>query len=316
MSLRIRNLADEQVNEVCALFYRVFSVQVTPAAWRWKYAAEYLQGAINLVAYDADHELVGHAGAVILAGVDEGRPRAMVQICDVMVAGHRRGGLGSVAVYPALMRALRAEINARFPGAYAYGFPGERPFLLGERLGFYRRAYDISEMAMQALVLPKSFWHWPKPALREIAWDSSRKTSEALNRLWARLAPSAGSPAVVRGADYVFWRYAQHPTRRYTLLMQRHAWLDTAWWVVAAEGEALRIVDGLCAKQEREQALSVLADWAAQQGFMRLLCWHPESCATEAPGNTGIVAMQFVLGSDANEPMRKPRFMPGDLDVF
>lgn len=318
MALRIENLADEQVNEACALFAQVFAVHVTPEAWRWKYAAECLLGAINLVAYEADNALIGHVGAVVLAGVDEGHPRAMVQVCDVMVAGHRRGGVGSAAVYPALMRALRAEINARFPGAYAYGFPGKRPFLLGERLGFYQRAYDITEVVKPLPNVRKAFLGWPFWEVHALGWDALLLEADMFNRLWTREAASAGSPAAVRGAGYLHWRYAQHPTRRYTLLVLRRVWRNVAWWVLAAEGETLRVVDALGHEARSVRALELLGDWAAQQGFKRLFCWHPTQDETENATGIGIVAMQFALGSGASkdEPVRTPRFMPGDLDVF
>jgi len=316
MSLTIKSLADAQVDEACALFAQVFAVQVTPDAWRWKYAAEGLLGSINLVAYDTAGALIGHAGAVVLAGVDAGQPQAMVQICDVMVVAHRRGGAGEDAVYPALMRALREAINARFPCAYAYGFPGKRPFLLGERLGFYRRAYDITQAAVPLQGVRKTFFGWPFWRLHAEAWNTLPQKANRLNRLWLREAESVGSPAVVRDAAYLRWRYAQHPTRRYTLLVLRRAWREMAWWVVAAEGEGLRVVDALGHEARSLRALDLLGNWAAQQGFARLLCWHPELGAAEVATDTGIVAMQFALALDEVEPLRSPRFMPGDLDVF
>jgi hypothetical protein len=121
---------------------------------------------------------------------------------------------------------------------------------------------------------------------------------------------------VVRDAAYLRWRYAQHPARRYTLLVLRRAWRDVAWWVVAAEGESLRVVDALGHEAQSAGALELLGKWAAQQGFTRLLLWHPESGAAEEITDAGIVAMQFALALNEVEPLRSPRFMPGDLDVF
>lgn len=306
----IKDLPDEHIEAVCALFLQVFSVDVSPLVWRWKYHGTAQLGAINLVAYDAVGTLVGHAGAIVLPGVDQEQPRAMVQICDVMVASHRRGGAGGEAVYPALMRALRTAINARFPGAYAYGFPGKRPFLLGERLGFYQRAYDIVEQVIQPQVKSKPWWSLYSVHVLEqgaLAKDSAR-----LQRLWGASTKSNGAPVVVRDAAYVLWRYAQHPTRRYTVLVLRRAWRDLACWVVAVEGEALRVVDALGDAARSEHGLEALQAWAGQQGFTRLLCWH--SVTNAAQVDFGIVAGQFALGT--GEVLRIPSFMPGDLDIF
>ncbi len=306
----IKDLPDEQIDAACALFLQVFSVEISPVMWRWKYQGRAQLGAINLVAYDAEGALVGHAGAVVLPGVDQGQPRAMVQICDVMVAAHHRGGKGDKAVYPALMRAMRAAINARFAGAYAYGFPGARPFLLGERLGFYRRAYEIAEQTITPLSVSAPWWSLNR--IDVLGQETLPLHSARLQKLWQYTAKSTLSPTVVRDAAYVIWRYAQHPARRYTLLMLRSGWRDAAWWMVAHEGETLRVVDALGHKARSASALKLLAVWASGQGYVRLLGWRLAISLSET--NTGIVAMQFAL--DDIEAVREPCFMPGDLDIF
>ena len=306
----IKDLPDEHIDAACALFLQVFSVDVSPAMWRWKYHGSAQLGAINLVAYDAQGELVGHAGAIVLPGVDQGQLRAMVQICDVMVAAHHRGGKGDKAVYPALMHAMRAAINARFIGAYAYGFPGERPFLLGERLGFYRRAYDIGEQVISPLPLSTPWWSLSR--IDVLPQDALLRHSMRLQKIWQHSAKNASSPMVIRDAAYVIWRYAQHPVRRYALLILRENWRDVAWWVVAHEGETLRVVDALGQRARSAYALGLLATWAGRQGHARLLCWRLEIDLPET--STGVVAMQFALGE--NEAIRDPCFMPGDLDIF
>ena len=306
----IKDLPDEHIEVACALFLQVFSVEVSPVMWRWKYQGTAQLGAINLVAYDADGALAGHAGAIVLPGVDQGQSRAMVQICDVMVAAHHRGGKGDKAVYPALMRAMRAAITARFAGAYAYGFPGKRPFLLGERLGFYRRAYEIGEQTIAPLSV--STPRWSLTRIDVLAQDTLPLHSARLQKLWQYTAKNTPSPTVVRDAAYVIWRYAQHPARRYALLMLRGVWRDVAWWIVAHEGETLRVVDALGHKARSASALKLLAAWASRQGYVRLLCWRLAMSLPET--STGIVAMQFALNDI--EAIRDPCFMPGDLDIF
>lgn len=312
--MRIKDLPDTDIEAACALFFNVFALDVSPSAWRWKYHGSALLGSINLVAYGLTGEMIGHAGAVVLPGIDQGGARPMVQICDVMVAAHRRGGAGDTAVYPALMRAMCEAINQRFPGAYAYGFPGKRPFLLGERLGFYRRAYDIQAQTIELVAKPHIVW--PPSAVRALDWGLLTRDPARFERIWTNEATSAGSPAVKRDTRYLLWRYAQHPSRSYKLLMLRRPWRDVAWWVVSSEGATLRVVDALGHEARSVVALKLLGNWAAQQGFTRLLCWHLAQGEIENATDTGIVAMQFVLGAAAIDPLRKPQFMPGDLDVF
>ena len=312
--MQIKDLPDGQIEEACALFHKVFAVQATPEAWRWKYHGTALLGSINLVAFDASEALVGHAGALVLPGMDAGAPRAMIQVCDVMVAAHRRGKGGAEAVYPALMRALREAIAMRFPGAYAYGFPGKRPFLLGERVGFYRRSYDITQVECEVLDARNAIWPWER--VQVLDWGGER--AAMLERLWVQHGAHAASPAVVRDAAYLQWRYAQHPTRRYTLLMFYQGWRVAGWWVVSVEGGRLRIVDALGRDLFSLSALRRLSAWAKAQGLAHVLSWKPVSSLAGRVTDTGIVAMQFVLSApgDPAESLRAPGFMPGDLDIF
>ena len=306
-TMHIHDLPPERIDAACALFAQVFAVHITPEVWRWKYHGTALLGAINLVAEDEQGAMIGHAGAVIMAGEDQHGARPMVQICDVMVAAHQRGKSGGQAVYPALMRAMRAAVLARYPQAYAYGFPGQRPFLLGQRLGFYQRVYNIKEHRLSLVALPTVAWF--SPSVRAMQWDKLAQHAIIIERL--SRASRTTEPQIRRDFAYLQGRYAQHPNKSYRLLWLHGLWRRLGAWVVLAEGDSLRVVDGI-GETSTPRALAALTQWAATQGFANLLHWFGQ--VDEGAGNdTGIVAMQFVLG---DEPLRAPKFLPGDLDIF
>ncbi len=317
MSLTISQLDADDVTEACTLFREVFSSPVDPHAWRWKYSGEAQLDAINLVAHDEAGRLIGHAGAVVLPGMDRGLARVMVQVCDVMVAAQQRGRTGDQAVYPALMRALRTAILQRFPQAYVYGFPGKRPFLLGQRLGFYHRISNIQEFALTAQIKTQMMpWGYLRN-VRVVAWDELQRLEANLRRLEQEVTSLDQEPRVVRDMRYLHWRYACHPTRKYILLVWQRLWSMHAAWVVCAEGEGLRVVDTLGLAAQTASATKHLADWAARQGYQYLLTWYPPDLEPLQARETGIVAMQFALkASDGKATLRHPRFSPSDLDIF
>lgn len=299
----ITDLSGTHVEDVCTLFSTVFGVGMSPEVWRWKYQGAAQIGSINLAAYDEKYGLVGHAGAIVLPGsFARGRAIAVAQVCDIMVAPLARGGLGRSEVYPKLMQAMKDSLASRYPGVYAYGFPGERPFRLGERLGFYWRIEGIAEFRLPAQRKSLSLW-----AVDSLDWGSRH-----IDRVAHRTALMRETPGVIRNEVYLGWRYRQCPDRGYTLLRLRRAFRSVGWVVVSGEGDVLRVVDGVFPGYDASSVTIALADWALHHRFRELVTWFkvPGADARE----TGIVATEFGV----HPPMGRhlPDFQPGDVDIF
>ncbi len=304
MRMQIELLREEDVPHACGLFEHVFGHHVSPDYWRWKYHGSHLLGCVNVIAKDTEGNLIGHAGAMVLPGsAKDGQSCPVAQVCDIMVAQAVRGGLGRDGIYPILIRTLQSALADKFPGIYAYGFPGERPFRLGERLGFYWRIRDIKEYRLQA-ALRDHFSLW---SVKSMNWNSPH-----INRLESLSVTLRSAPAALRNSAYLEWRYRDCPHRAYVLLGVHRAFRTVGWAVVAREGDALRIVDACLPGRPPSALVKAILEWAASQGFREVVTW------LETPGiqgaDTGIVATEFAVFPPLGR--FRPHFQPGDIDIF
>ena len=325
MTVTIGPLQPPEVPALCELFQRVFSVTLTPEVRHWKYEQGPRLGSVSLVARDATGALLGHVGALVFPGFCQGRPLPMAQVCDVMVAPSARGGVDAGGVYGRLMAALQAELAQAYPGVFAYGFAGIRPYKLGARMGLYRAVqpcrmgfYPAQGLLAQpgepgqaeAAAEPsrQARRQWPAPwamTARPLAWDAP-----ALGRLWQLLGPRFAGPLVQRTPAYLQWRYAGHPQRRYQAWALRR-WGLTQGWVVTRSlpDGSLCIVDSLLPKVVTARNLvALLARTAASIGS-----WDIE---TEASARLEPIMGCEVWVDRWHSDHISPHFQPGDTDVF
>lgn len=303
----VREVDGSSVEVLCALFGQVFHQDIGPEVWRWKYQDQALSGQVN-VALHKGERLLGHAGAVIMPGVFDGRPAPMAQICDVMLSPEARGGAGPHGAYAAFMAGLILALRRHIPEGMFYGFPGVRPFRLGERLGLYRgtgRIFEYRRPARRDIAR-----HWRLIALD---WDDAR-----IDRLWHARALRSGC-RLVRDRRYLGWRYARNPLREYRLLGVRAGLRLAGWVVVQRDGDALRIVDRLIDESDLGRVLNAVSGLAYSLGC-GLLAWWQGMAGAEPPAgacayDTGMIGV--VLPSSA--PVFAdcvPYWQPGDTDVL
>lgn len=309
MRLDILDLSADHTPQACDLFLSVFGHSITPEQWRWKYEQGPRLGSLNLVARDTQGQLVGHAGTTVFAGSLQGRTLPMAQVCDIMVLPEARGGLGPAGTYPRLVEALRQQLLARYPGVLAYGFPGTRPFKLGERMGYYRRLYDIRESTLGPGI---AVWSGRLKGWSVVPadWDAA-----SLDSAWSQLGASQPGPIVMRSADYLAWRYRDHPQHRYRLWTCRRWWRDAGWLVTRALPDGTEcVVDALLSHPaEASAAVAALSRVMAAQTRIAptIRTWMPLRQQAVTP----IVAMEFRV-QDWHADWPVPAFQPGDTDVY
>jgi hypothetical protein len=223
-----------------------------------------------------------------------GEERMTIQATDHMVDPPKRG---SVAGH--LFRHLMSswlDRNCRPDGVHfmAWGFPSRRDFSIGERYCEYERVGPVEPLvhtSVRAL------------ARRVAAFTASTLPAQdhELDELWSRCRATLPMTHD-RGASYLRWRYADHPTRDYRLLslrdergdlraatVMRAGGLadDTAllleWLVEPRDAEAERALLAAAGKQTLELSCGSLAVWLApwQPAWQRLsrLGFRPEPTA-------------------------------------
>ncbi|MCP5195257.1 MAG: GNAT family N-acetyltransferase [Gammaproteobacteria bacterium] len=306
--IRDYHLGDETA--ITALFNIVFGQTLTEAQWRWKYTGMDLAPPIARLAFKADGQLVGHAGAITLHGWRQGQSLPFFQICDVMVHPAARGHLGGRNLFARLFKELGDRLAGRWPDAFGYGFPGRRPFRLGE----YIRAYGRVEQALAMHRTARSKRLSPIYT-RPLTWDDPR-----LDRLWARLAPGFGL-ALIRDRAFLTWRYATNPFHTYDLLgFQVAGWL-LGWAVVRWAEDRLRVIDLLVPRRCLEPALRALDHLAAVGGVDDVEIWLPSSWRAAISGRlepTEVVVGNMIwrLPIPTTEVRETLYYTMGDLDIF
>lgn len=326
---------------VLRLFEAVFGHPMPAATWHWKYRCAPQGCALNLMAFDtADrHDPCGHVGCLILPGHWRGKPVRMAQLTDVMVHPRARGGMEASSVYSRLMHEmanrLRALDTAQTP-VFAYGFPGRTPSRLGQRMGLYQplridECQPVWAHDARAALPTRRATVWPSPSVVHLA-DTGQDLphGSAFDRCAQHLVTRAPQPLLHKGADYIRWRYLQHPQRQYRLWGVRRPWGSLLGWIVTSQASGAWIVD----------AHLPLA-WSEGQGWDRLvqsLCeatgearWHswrrgagagtPGQPSLIVPGEFRFSALTAVGGAAshaaaARRPSAAPNFHPGDTDVF
>lgn len=313
-TVTIRPQGDDDIPSVCDLFRRVFQVPMTERHWRWKYLEAPALSHVNMVAQDAQGRLVGHVGATVWSGSLGEQPLRLAHACDVMVCPSVRGGLGADSVYRRLMGALDAAVRKVGPHdwpLYLFGFPGQTPARLGERMGIYRRlgichATRLDGAAARPLL--RSWWRW---MVEPLPWDVALTQHDALCRSLPR-AP-ADTPVLFKDATYLRWRYAQHPDRTYQYWGLRRHWGRMRGWIVTRQQPGVPyVVDGaLPSGASAAQVLAALGEASGRWDWHTW--WGDTGLAAQA---TPIVAVEFSGCGQFHPQWRPPLFQPGDTDVF
>lgn len=315
---RLRECRPEDEPALLDLFLLVFGHRRSAREWQWKFVASRQlcaagDGAVaeSMVAVDERDEIVAHAGALTLPGWSFGGPIPIVQVCDVMVHPDHRGGVGRNNLFTLLLRELLERIRADLPRAFRYGFPGRRPYLLGDRARVYERMEIAVEMDVPSRVASR-FGLWKAGPL---TWEDPR-----LDRLWLRLRGQY-QLGLVRDGAYLRWRYADNPTHRYRLVGLWFLGRLSGWVVVrAADGVAL-LVDVLVPRWGCKAGLEVAATEGGGGSAGPARVWLPSAWRKGLgyPGReTPVVTASMCWGSAfaTDGASRALFYTMGDVDIF
>lgn len=327
----IRPLGRHELPLVCSLFESSFGHARSPAEWQWKFFDAPALGTVNLVAAGTDGLLIAHAGAMVFEGRLGDQPLRYAHACDVMVHPSARADLGPANVYRPLMHALDAALHAIGPAdwpLYTYGFPGERPARLGERLGLYRRlgVCQVRHYAPPPPPLRRGLarriadglarWVPPRWQATPLPWDDIDAAVTASRRVGAVAghphADPHAAPTLCKTTAYLRWRYARHPALRYQFWQLRARGGAGCGWLVTRPAPApALVVDGvLPAGLALSDALAALARASG------VSAWHTWLDGDLPAEPTPIIAVEFSARAAFHPDWPPPRFQPGDTDVF
>ncbi|HUO83922.1 MAG TPA: hypothetical protein VM534_02310, partial [Thermoanaerobaculia bacterium] len=181
------------------LFSRVFGDERPVEVWDWKYFRAPF-GAESWV-YESEGEIVAHAGGTIveLAGATPGA-RA-IQLVDFMSRPDFAGGIGAGSAFARATVAMFSEVCRNRAFRVAYGFPGERHRLVGERILGYRAAERVMDLVLDPIAADVE----PVP----------------LEETHLEMLEGDFGLGVRRSPAYLRWRYLDHPRYRYGVVTAR-----------------------------------------------------------------------------------------------
>jgi hypothetical protein len=307
----IRDYKKGDEREITSLFHDVFGKEMTIEQWNWKYAIPGRGRIYSKVVEDSFKKIIGHAGAIPLRGIFKNKPIQFFQIVDVMVHPKARGFLGKKNVFNRLMRILFEDIRKKFFYVFCYGFPGTRPYILGERVGVYERieqAVKIIKQMSRSLINPYS--------VKILGWDDDR-----LDGLWARLSKEF-SLSLIRDKSYLNWRYATNPFFSYQLFGFFLLGNLKGWVVIRDLKDEVLVIDLFTESKRYISILKALENYLIAQGKKTIHLWLPEKRRKYIKGysikETPIVVTNMVWKLPIKTSIVKENFYytMGDADIF
>ncbi len=202
----VRPSAPGDAGALSALFRETFGIDRPLQLWWWKYWNN-PNGAMSWV-YESKGTIVAHAGAVTpILRTGEKSGRAM-QLVDFMSRRDFPGGLGPGSPFAKTTVALFTQACRNPQIRIAYGFPGERHRLVGERILGYRPAEKVSELTLE-----------PRQSEAEL-----EQPGFLLDRHLSVFERPGFDLGVARTREYLAWRYLFHPQFRYRYVEIRKIW--------------------------------------------------------------------------------------------
>jgi len=266
-------------DKVQALFDHCFGGSFDEALWHWKYG----EGRGQAIGVIQNGQLIAHYGGAARSIRYFGETTSAMQICDVMVMPGKRGFYsrrGHFFTTAATFLDMHVGYNARH--LLGFGFPNLKAMHVAARLGLYNKTDDFIEIRFAGL-------SGGSTDIQCSIDDGSVIDRPEYDVLWQSLSGRLINAIVgERCADYMDYRYRNHPGGHYRFVCLRQADGELLALAVVREHE-LRclLMDIVAAPEDISRCLPVLAEFLHMSLQMPLKCWITAGHAHwfDAPGS-------------------------------
>lgn len=193
MEISYRETKKEDFFELAKLFKIAFGKEISVDYFEWKYKNGY-----SLVA-ELDGEIIGHYGGVFFDFIYKNKIFKIVQATDLMTYPSVRHLIGKKSVLISLAN-LFFEFCLKNNISFAYGFPGEKSRLLGEKFLNYKPLCKVK------------FWYF---ALNEENIIYPVENFQFINYDLKRIVNFKKNNGTKKDIFYLKWRYIENPTENY-----------------------------------------------------------------------------------------------------
>ncbi|WP_165967173.1 GNAT family N-acetyltransferase [Jeotgalibacillus sp. S-D1] len=264
-----------KINE---LFFRVFQTKRSIEEWNWKFSNS-LKHRPLITVYEEDDEIVGHAAALVFEGEIGGKRALFAERIDVMVhPAHRGKGVYQKVIQHLMEQCQKNGIN------FVYGYPAPKAkelfirYMDGREITYVPRLMKFlspGKLVMGRFVFFKKIsflFTWIDRLLKKSKKIPADLTVERVSRadakfdlLWDR-AGKDYDVLLKRDADYLNWRYFEHPTRKYEVYLVSTDKKIIGYFVIRKETQQknsqsinfIHIIDLLCANNGQDITQIVL----------------------------------------------------------
>ncbi len=275
-------------HQILDLFKRVFGVEHSLDHWRWRFRDNPAGQYHIRLAETPSGELVGqYAGLPARMAWGE-KTLVFNQVIDVMVDPRFRLGLKRPGLFSALANKGISDYAGPDKVSGGYGFPTPEARRIGQRVAGYIPLHPVIGLTLDlgrdspdgAGVLQSGARARLEARLYRV--QEVERFDHEFDRFWEHVR--LGLPvAIVRGARYFNWRYADCPDVRYAMLAAFHrltgAPAGVAILRMGVRGQPVAaLVDWLVRGRASGAALALLArcnQVARQAGMEQLQAWFP-----------------------------------------
>ena len=201
--------------EISQLFENSFGTNFDPELWAWKYQAG--NGTCVVAREEQGGEIVSHYGGAPRNIYYFGERALALQSCDVMVAPKLRKHFGKKSLFfkTAATFLEREEGNSN-KHLLGFGFPNQAAMNIAIRSGLYEKTDDFVELVFSQQKSTPS-----KYRTEDLDIEKSAHR-DAIDLLWEKMREGFGAGIIgIRDAQYVAYRYFQHPFSTRGLLTRK-----------------------------------------------------------------------------------------------
>jgi len=243
------------VPEIKNLFEQSFEKSFDPELWRWKYQLG--KGQCVVARIEKSGEIVAHYGGAPREILYFGEPEMAIQVCDVMVLPEKRRQYGKSSLFFKVAATfLEREIGNSVNHLLGFGFPNQSAMNIATRLGLYEKTDDFVEIQYSPPAEPVT-------SASYVDFDvSNAQHRDQLELLWRGMAVGFADGIIgLRGADYLQYRYSEHPGARSgqyrcLLLPDDNAGDSLAFVVLKAHGESQLLMDMVCSMDRMSEVIT------------------------------------------------------------
>jgi hypothetical protein len=228
-----------------------------------------------------------------------------------MVHAKARGLLGRKNVFHGLIKRLFEDIQKEFSHVFCYGFPGIKPYILGERIKVYERI----EQALECSKTPRhSYLTLHK--IKQIDWNDPR-----IDGLW-NLFASKLPLALIRDRRFLNVRYATNPFFTYEIFGFFLFKKLVGWAVIRYKNDEAIVIDLLIKPKQCSVLLRTLEGYLTSQEKRTVRLWLPGSWSQKIRGYeckaTDVVVTNMIWKLPLETPLVRENlfYTMGDTDIF